>query len=112
MISGSCLDLHRQRNLRVQIGVRKMTTRRDIERRRRTLERGGVEQVRGVEEIGLELALPLEPCLLAWVKHRVLVVLRIAVARSEPGPPRGLFLGEFLFERPLLLGRRCCYSRG
>ncbi len=87
-----------------------MTTRQD-RRRRRTLEGGGAEELRSVVEIGFELALLLETRLRARVEHRILVVFRIAAARSELCPPRGLLLGELLFERPLLLGRRCCRRR-
>lgn len=84
----------------------------DIDGVGRTLERSGVEEVPGVAKIRLELALLLEPRLLARVEHRILVVFRVAATRSELRPPSSLFLSELLFERPLLLGRRRCCRRG
>ena len=71
---------------------------------RRTSERGGPEEVRGVVQVGRELLLLIPPRLLAGVEHRVLVVL-IARLRGLGGL-QCLLLRELRLQCALLLRRR------
>jgi hypothetical protein len=79
----------------------------------RTLDGNGgpPKEFRSIIEIGFELALFLELGRGTRIEDGVLVVVRLAIARSEPGLALGLLLCELLLESSFLLGRRYLRKR-
>lgn len=72
----------------------------------------GSKKLRSIAEIGFELALFLELRFGTRIEHRVLVVVRIVIPRSEPGLALSLLLCELLLERSFLLWRSHRRRRG
>jgi hypothetical protein len=85
---------------------------RSIRFRRRTLDSGRSEKLRGIFEIRFELALFLELRFGTRIKHSVLIVVHLVIPRSEPGLSLSLLLGDLLFDRSFLLGRSYRRSDG